>query len=338
MHRWRYVVIALLLLVAADVVAQARGGRFMQILRARAAERSANSHVVNGGDPRATLTAPGDYLYEIRHDGIVRMYRVHVPRSYRPGHPMPLLVALHGGGGDMDWQADDSKYGLITASETHGFIAVFPNGFSRMPGGHLATWNAGHCCGAARDRDIDDVGFIRMVVDNVEHQLDIDRSRVYATGMSNGAMMAYRLACEAADMFRAIAPVAGTDNTTHCTPSRPVAVAHFHARNDDHVLFDGGAGPGAFRDTSMVTDFTSVPATIDAWSRHDGCRAPPRRVLSVPAAYCELRTPCDGVAKVQLCVTETGGHSWPGGHKDRGEAASRAISANDVMWRFFDSL
>ncbi|GAB1595301.1 extracellular catalytic domain type 1 short-chain-length polyhydroxyalkanoate depolymerase [Lysobacter claricitrinus] len=338
MHRWRYVAIVLLLVVAADVFAQARGGRFAEILRARAAQRQADAAMVRGGDPRARLVAPGDYRYDIQHDGITRMYRVHVPRSYRPGHPTALLVALHGGGGDMDWQADDSKYGLITASEAHGFIAVFPNGFSRMPGGRLATWNAGRCCGAARDRRVDDVGFIRAVVDNVEHQVDVDRSRVYATGMSNGGLMAYRLACDAADVFRAIAPVAGTDNTTHCTPSRPVSIAHFHARDDDHVLFDGGAGPDAFRDRSMVTEFTSVPATIEQWSRHDGCSTPARRVLSVPGAYCELRAPCAGGAKVQLCVTETGAHSWPGGHKDRGEPASQAISANELMWRFFESL
>ncbi|AXK72480.1 poly(3-hydroxybutyrate) depolymerase [Lysobacter sp. TY2-98] len=338
MRHWRWFVVALLFVVAIDVLAQVREGRFAQILRARAAQRHANAEMVTGGDPRAPITAPGDYRYEIQHDGITRLYRVHVPHGYRAGQPMPMLVALHGGGGDMDWQADDSKYGLITASEAHGFIAVFPNGFSRMPGGHLATWNAGRCCAAARDRNVDDVGFIRSVVDNVEHQLDVDHSRVYATGMSNGGMMAYRLACDAADVFRAIAPVAGTDNTARCAPSRPVAIAHFHARDDDHVLFNGGAGAEAFRDRSMVTDFTSVPATIDRWTRYDGCSAPPRRVLSVPGAYCELRAPCNGGAQVQLCVTETGAHSWPGGHKDRGEPASQAISANDVMWRFFESL
>ena len=335
-RRWMFLLVLLALAVAA--LAQAREGRLREMLRARRAQRAADAAQVSALAPDTRVLRPGDYRYEIRHDGLMRAYRVHVPRGYRPGRPSPLLVALHGGGGDMDWQADDSKYGLITKSEQTGYVVVFPNGYSRFPGGRLATWNAGACCGKARDLHVDDVGFIRDVVSHVERALDIDRTRVFATGMSNGGMMAYRLACEAPDVFRAIAPVAGTDNTTSCRPSRPVAVAHFHARDDDHVLFDGGAGAGAFRDESAVTDFASVPATIAKWSSIDGCTAPPRRVLERPGAYCDLQPDCRGGAKVQLCVTETGGHSWPGGHKDRGEPASQAISANDVMWAFFESL
>ena len=333
----RWITLSVLLLLACAAIAQARDGRLRDVLRARLAERGADpaGAVL---DPHAPITAPGDYRFEIRHDGLVRRYRVHVPHTYARSRPMPLLIALHGGGGDMDWQADDAKYGLVTASEREGFVAVFPNGFSRLPGGRFATWNAGRCCGQARDRDVDDVGFIRQVVANVEGQLSIDRTRVYATGMSNGGMMAYRLACEASDVFRAVAPVAGTDNTVDCHPARPVSIAHFHARDDDHVLFGGGAGPGAFRDTSAVTDFRSVPATVAQWSRIDRCTAPPRRVLEVPGAYCELLSDCAGGTEVQLCVTETGGHSWPGGHKDRGEPPSQALSANDAMWAFFRSL
>jgi polyhydroxybutyrate depolymerase len=335
-RRWLW--LPVLLAVAGVAIAQAREGRLRDMLRARFAQRSADASAVVVSDPDARIRAPGDYRYEIRHDGLVRTYRVHVPRSYRPGVPTPLLVALHGGGGDMDWQADDAKYGLISQSEQAGYIAVFPNGYSRFRGGRLATWNAGACCGKARDNDVDDVGFIRAVVAHVGHALDIDRARVFASGMSNGGMMAYRLACEASDVFRAIAPVAGTDNTTSCRPSRPVAVVHFHARNDDHVLFEGGAGAAAFPDASAVADFTSVSATIVKWSSIDGCAASPVRVLERPGAYCDLQARCRGGAKVQLCVTESGGHSWPGGHKDRGEPPSQALSANDAMWAFFQSL
>lgn len=284
----------------------------------------------------ARITQPGDYSFTIQHDGLARMYRVHVPSAYDPGKQAPLLVALHGGGGNMDLQADDTLYGQIGKSEREGFIAVFPNGYSRLASGKFATWNAGRCCGAARDRDVDDVGFIRQVVANVTRQLHIDRGRVYATGMSNGAMMAYRLACEASDVFRAIAPVAGTDNTRSCTPGRPVSVLHIHARNDSHVLFNGGAGPDSVG-RSQVTDYVSVAESVSRWVRANGCSAPPSRVLDKPDAYCEVYAPCQGNAQVQLCVTGSGGHSWPGGRKPRGggEPASQAISANDVMWDFF---
>ena len=190
----------------------------------------------------------------------------------------------------------------------------------------------------ARDNGIDDVGFVRKIIDNLTRQLNIDRNRIYATGMSNGGMLAYRLACEMADTFKAIASVAGTDNTASCTPQAPISVLHINARNDDRVLYNGGAGK-KFRDMSKVTDFTSVPVTISKWVKLNGCNPTPRRTLDVPGAYCDSYAQCQGHVEVQLCVTETGGHSWPGGSSARGdEHASRAISANDVMWTFFTAM
>jgi polyhydroxybutyrate depolymerase len=286
--------------------------------------------------PPAGPLAPGDHRFTLQHDGLARAYRVHVPASYRADRPAALLVALHGGGGNMDFQADDSKYGLLSKSEREGFVVVFPNGYSKLASGKFATWNAGRCCGAARDAKVDDVGFIREVVARVSAQLDIDPQRVYATGMSNGGLMAYRLACEASDVFSAIAPVAGTDNTVSCTPARPVSVLHIHAKNDSHVLFEGGAGPDSVA-RHLVTDFTSVPDSVAKWAALNGCAAtPPKRVLEKPGAYCEEHAPCRGGTRVQSCVTESGGHSWPGGTKARAaESPSTAISANDVMWEFF---
>ncbi|MBP7581653.1 MAG: prolyl oligopeptidase family serine peptidase [Vogesella sp.] len=174
---------------------------------------------------------------------------LHVPRSYQPGQPMPLLLALHGGGGSSDFMANDRHYGLISHSEQAGYLLALPNGAGAL-GNKLGTWNAGRCCGKARDEAVNDVAFARAVVAWVQQRYTVTAGRVYAVGMSNGGMMAYRLACEAADLFAGIASVAGTDNTLACQPSRPVAVLHIHARNDDHVLFNGGAGPGAFRDES----------------------------------------------------------------------------------------
>ena len=314
----------------------AQDGPIRQWLQERALQRREQAPGPNtDADAVASITKPGDYRYTIQHDWLTRMYRVHVPATYDPAVPTALLFALHGGGGDMDHMAKDAIYGQITMSEREGFIVVFPNGFSKLKSGKFATWNAGNCCGGARDENADDVGFIRQVVDKVERQLNIDRNRVYATGMSNGGLMAYRLACDMSDVFKAIASVAGTDNTRSCTPKNPVAILHIHARNDTHVLFTGGAGEHV-RDKSKVTDFTSVAATIAKWVRLDGCTAAPRRILDKAGAYCELYSQCQGGAQVQLCVTETGGHSWPGAGKTRGDPASQAISANDVMWDFFN--
>jgi polyhydroxybutyrate depolymerase len=286
-------------------------------------------------DPNLTpIRAPGDYRFSFVHDGLTREYLVHIPARYRPGNPSPMLIALHGGGGDANYQADDSKYKLISKSEQAGFIAVFPNGYSRFPGGILATWNAGSCCAGAVRNNSDDVGFIREVIHRMERQASIDPQRIFAAGMSNGAMMSWRLACEAPEI-RAIAPVEGTDNTSSCRPAHPVPVIEFHSINDEMVNFNGGPGPSSF----TQTDFTSVPATQAKWVRLNRADPAAKRVLTVSGAHCDLHSAESGGAPVELCVTDTGGHSWPGGGTQQGrKQPSLAISANDLMWNFFSSL
>ncbi|MFN3826639.1 MAG: alpha/beta hydrolase family esterase [Micavibrio sp.] len=284
------------------------------------------------------LTQAGDYTFSFPHQGLTRYYRVHIPPQYNPAQKTPLILAFHGGGGDMNYMARDELYGLVSKADQEGTIIIFPSGYSRFPSGKLATWNAGECCADARDENIDDVGFIEELIGHAHRQMSIDKNRIYAIGMSNGAMMSYRLACELPDIFAAIGAVAGTDNTLSCNPSRTVSVLHIHARNDTHVLFNGGAGEDAFRDKSKVADFTSVSQTIDEWLDHNQCRGKPQRILNTTGATCDLYSDCAEGSKVQLCVTEEGGHSWPGGNKPRGEAPTRALSANDAIWNFFKSL
>lgn len=268
--------------------------------------------------------------------GTTRHYLLYHPPG-RQQDPLPLVVALHGGGGHAAHMADDRHYGLVAKAAREGFVLAFPNGYSRLPRGRLATWNAGGCCGAARDRHSDDVGFIRALVADVARRQPIDRERIFATGMSNGGMMAYRLACEAADLFRAVASVAGTEAVANCHPQRPVAVLHIHAQDDTHVLFDGGAGPEAFRDMDKVMDFIPVPETIRRWVARNACQPQPERTLERVGAWCERYRGCRDGAAVQLCVTATGGHSWPGASRvRRGKAPpSTALDANDTIWDFF---
>lgn len=300
-------------------------------LRERLRERRQQPQIEPATD---AINAPGDYTLTMAHGGLQRLYRVHVPASYRADRPVPLVLALHGGGGNAEIQANDAYYGQISKSDAEGYVVAFPNGFSRFRSGQLGTWNAGLCCGAARDQGVDDVGFLRALVQHLRSQLNIDARRVFADGMSNGGMMAYRLACEAPDVFKAVASVAGTDNTRSCTPSQPISILHIHARDDDMVLFNGGAG----RSREQVNDFVSVPETLHRWVHRNGCATPPRRVLEVAGATCDLYAPCSGGTEVKLCITETGGHSWPGGKKPRGgTAGSSALSATDEIWAFFSS-
>lgn len=311
---------------------QALANNGKQIIREHINARAAANTQRNSSEK---ITGPGDYVRTIQHQGLTRRYRIHVPPGYQAEKAAPLVLAFHGGGGDMDYMARDKNYGLISKADATGFVLVFPNGYSKFRAGKFATWNAGACCADARDNAIDDVGFVRKIIRAVAAELTIDRQRIYATGMSNGGMLSYRLACEMADTFAAIAAVAGTDNTLSCTPRKPVSILHIHAANDDRVLFNGGAGD-KFRDESKVADFTPVPATIAKWVKQNHCNPQVQQTLKTPGAYCEQYSHCTANVNVQLCVTETGGHSWPGGRKARAsEPPSQALSANDVIWDFF---
>ncbi len=328
------------LVLAASLMLAACGaageGTLRERLRERIAERQAARDAAS--DPAVTpvsrrIEGPGDYRFEIQHGGMTRSYRIHVPRGFSPSRPVPLVFSFHGGGANMDIQADDRYYGLISKANEAGFVAVFPNGYSPLPSGKLATWNAGNCCGGAREKDIDDVGFVREVLRHLKSQLPVDEQRIFTSGMSNGAQFSHRLACEMADTFRGIASVAGSDGTARCAPSRPVNILEIHAKDDDFMNFDGGVG----RNSRTKTDFVSTPETVARWVRRNACSPQPRRVLDKPGAYCEQYEGCRDGVRVRLCVTETGGHSWPGGIKVRsGEPGSTAISATDMMWDFFN--
>ena len=124
--------------------------------------------------------------------------------------------------------------GFNGVADQNGFVVVYPNGTGRWSGDILFTWNGGNCCGSAQEKNVDDVGFMRAIVTDLQTQFKIDPKRIYATDMSNGGILAQRLGCEAADLFAAIAPVAGTLNFTPCTPSRSVSVIEFHGTADQH--------------------------------------------------------------------------------------------------------
>jgi polyhydroxybutyrate depolymerase len=283
------------------------------------------------GNVLATLAA-GDYEFSVSMHGDKRPYLVHVPTQSQAGKALPMVLVLHGGMGNMQVQASERFYHQLSASDKYGYIVVFPNGYSRLPGGKFATWNAVNCCGPAVKKQSDDVAVIRAIIEDMQQRTEVDSKRIFADGMSNGGMMSYRLACELSGTISAIAAVAGTDNTQRCQPAKPVAVLHIHAKDDDHVPFEGGKGQQSMADVS----FNSVPATIQKWVQMNHTNPQAERILEVPGAYCEIHR--GGLAPVQLCVTESGGHSWPGGSKPRGgQAGSSAISANDVIWQFFNA-
>lgn len=169
-----------------------------------------------------------------------RTFLVHVPKNLEAANP-PLVIALHGGG--TNGKTMERFSGLSEASERYGFVVVYPNGSGRLKG--FLTWNAGSCCSYAEKHAIDDVAFISRLIDYMIKQYHIDPLRVYVTGISNGAMMAYRLAAEIPDRIAAIAPVAGTLTIDPGTIQAAMPIIHFHGTDDQFVPYLGGAAPGA---------------------------------------------------------------------------------------------
>ncbi len=324
-----------------NVMAEEQNLGFKDKLKAKFKERMLKkieekpAPVLSSG-AEGVITKPGDYILSLTHNNLYRFYKLHIPTSYSPEKPHPILFSFHGGGGDMSIQSNDKFYKLISKSEKEGFIVVFPNGFSKFNSGKLATWNAGLCCGEARDQNVDDVGFVKAILLELKKKLTIDEKKIFSTGMSNGAMLSYRLACQMSDVFGGIAAVAGTDNTQECVPKKPISILHIHAKDDDHVLFNGGIGKGAV-DKKHITEFTSVPNTITKWVNLNGCDKKEIKKTQFEGASCEEYVKCKDGVKVKLCVTESGKHSWPGGEKPRGNSEpSKALSANDMMWDFFN--
>lgn len=277
----------------------------------------------------------GGYTLKMTINNLDRYFKVHIPKSFSKDKKNTVIFALHGGGGNMEIQSNDEYYNLISFSEKNNTVMVFPNGFSEFKSGKFATWNAGTCCAKARDQKIDDVKFIKNIYSFLETKLKMDKKKVFAIGMSNGAMMSYKLACEMPDVFAGIAAVAGTDNTVNCEHASPISLIHFHAKNDDHVLFEGGLGPKAIN-KEAESNFNSVDYSIKKWLKINKCTNDKKRIVNLKDAFCDLYSKCSNKTKIQLCVTQNGGHSWPGGKKILGTTPTSTISANEILWEFFN--
>ena len=237
--------------------------------------------------------APGSHAFVTTHDGLERRYRVHVPAGHE-GTPLPLVFNLHplvlGGGlvpdSDLFTRIWTHESGLDDVADVEGFVVVQPDGT-----GFPASWNAGDdCCSPANANEVDDVGFLRSLLDGVSGRTCVDRSRVYATGMSNGGFLSHRLACEASDWITAIAPVVGSfsDELT-CELTRPVPVLQVTGTEDS---------------------FASRTASFERWVGLDGCTDAPEVTYQVGNATCVTHDTCDGGVEVGHCVVEGGGHCW----------------------------
>ncbi|MBI2808971.1 MAG: prolyl oligopeptidase family serine peptidase [Planctomycetes bacterium] len=281
---------------------------------------------------QAEPLAAGDHLRHLTVDKVKRRHWIHVPPTYDAKKPYPVVLALHGA--MMDGKLMEAFTGLSKSADAHGFIVVYPNGTG--PGGLLLTWNAGQFPGEKNNKS-DDVKYLGKVLDDVEGVFKVDKKRVYVTGLSNGAMMSYRLASEISERFAAIAPVAGTLALDKFAPKRAVPIIHFHGTNDTLVPFQSANKKGL---TIGFVRFRSVPDTIKICLDAYGCsdKAIETEIAMKTDKLRVLRKDYNGgKADVVLYTIEGGGHTWPGSTLAPAflGLSTRNVSANDAMWEFF---
>lgn len=307
----------------------------------------ATAHASAANRPQAVL-APGNYSFSIKPGWRSRSYLVHVPAHAPSGAPLPLVLNFHGSSSTGKAQEDYTR--MDETADRYGFIVVYPDG-TGPPNNHL-TWNAGGCCPSAMLLRVDDVGFVRSLIDDLAARTPIDRARIYATGFSNGAMLAYRLAAEASDRIAAIAAVEGSMVTADFHPSRPVSIMHIHSIDDQRVPYHGGYR-GYLRIMQSIERLINpdlgnpdVEQMLARWRKFDKCPAQPRigpTLRGEPGSpdYGNTATkytwgPGEQGTEVVLWKLSGSQHVWPGGEeKIHLQRPTNLFNANEEMWEFF---
>jgi polyhydroxybutyrate depolymerase len=270
--------------------------------------------------------------------GNTRQFAVHVPTGYSKDTPVPALFCIHGLGQNAVMFCLDTGVAWPTKADQEGFVVIMPNGY-------MNSWNAGTCCGGAVSAALDDVSLMRAIFAEVGKHVNIDLRRVYATGLSNGGYMSYRLACEASDLFVAVAPSAGaigtaaigggtgtsTDLTT-CAPTHKVSVLDIHGTSDPLIPYSTQKPSLALIQASDGCSMTTMPATAAPSGGDTTC---------VSFANCPA---CPSV-NVTGCTIMGGGHCWFGSSDcgTGGGAIGTAIVGNNsnflkntnTIWTFF---
>lgn len=286
-------------------------------------------------DGRAAALLARDSRQTIESGGRTRVYFVHHPSSAKTGAPVVLL--LHGGTGTAEGMQRIAHFNQV--SDAHGFVAVYPQGYRR-------SWNDGRGNTPAARDGVDDVAFISALVDRLVATDGVDKTRVLAGGLSNGAFMSQRLGCELADKIKAIAPVAGpmgTNLAATCHPARTVSVLEVHGTDDPLIPYNGGHdnGRGGGGDDLSVID------TYNRWRTLDACPASvdtrlPDKVNDGTHVVVHTSRPCRDSGAVELYTVEGGGHTWPGGEQYLPAAVvgktSRQFDASETIWEFFAGL
>jgi polyhydroxybutyrate depolymerase len=253
-----------------------------------------------GAQPAATCPPtptlrPGDTTRTVQVGGVARTFILHVPSGYMGKSPVPLVIDWHPIFGTGAGERSGSGY--VQLSDTEGFVVAFPNGIDN-------AWNVGPCC--TLSRSVDDVGFARAIVKDIQSQACIDAKRIYTTGFSMGGGMSHYLACNAADLFAAAVPAAFdllAEEEQPCKPARPITVMSFRGTSDFVVPYEGGAS--APPNGLPTIHFRGALATFEHWKALNGCTGAPTMKDG-----CQTYASCRDGVETTLCTIRGGGHSY----------------------------
>lgn len=264
----------------------------------------------------------GSSTHAITVGGLQRSYIVYRPATLPAS--APLVVMIHGGYGSA--ANAEKAYGWDSEADRDHFLVAYPNSVG-------VAWNAGGgCCGQAATKNIDDVGFITAMVQQISREADVDQTRIYATGISNGGILDYALACRT-DLFAAIGPDSATQ-LGPCAQPTPVSVIHIHGTADTRIPYAGGEGDG----TAHI-DGPAIPSLNATWRGIDQC-APPK--ISISGVVTTSVADCTAGRTVELITVAGAGHQWPGAEAKpvqekllHTDPPSTALNATDTIWQFF---
>ena len=256
---------------------------------------------IYGGTPAAASLGV-DTAGMLSFGGLDRTYQLHVPAGLE--QPAGLVINLHGAGATGGAQASATNYNAV--ADQHGFVVVYPDGIDY-------SWADGRGASVPDRQGVDDVGFLVALADRLTHDYGIAPGRVFATGLSAGAFMVTRLACQRADVVAAIAPVAGSlGSAVPCAPSRPVSVFATHGAADPIVPFNGGGMVGR----GGPSDIVAPPAMAGRWRDLDHCPAAPVEDAVTAEVHRFTASGCADGTEVVFVRVNGGGHEWFGGASD----------------------
>jgi polyhydroxybutyrate depolymerase len=284
--------------------------------------------VVGCGVRHVSAASARDIPGTFRSGGMDRTYMLHVPA----GDPVGLVLSLHGGGGSGISQR--ALTGFDTVADGHNLLVIYPDGYDK-------SWADGRGASPADRHHINDVAFLVGLVTKVQHDYGVAPGHVFVTGMSNGGFMSNRLACDRADVFAAVAPVAGTLGVgVACNPSQPVSVWEAHGTADPLVPFRGGA----VRGRGGLSHSISADTMVDKWRSADGCQGDPAMealpdVRDGTVVHRYESTGCAANTEVVFYKIDRGGHTWPGGKQYLPTAVigptTRALDGSEAIAQFF---